>query len=126
MPAATYNITADQGSTWNPPAWIHKDSTGALVNLTGYTARMQVRESYSSEIVVLELTTENGGITLGGAAGTIAMLATAAQMAALVIPDSGAGTPPSKRFVYDFELVNGAVVKRKLQGAFIVTREVTR
>lgn len=29
MTAATYNITADQGSTWNP-TWTHKDSAGAL------------------------------------------------------------------------------------------------
>ena len=124
MSAATYNIKADQGSTWNP-TWTHKDSAGALVDLTGYAARLQVRESYASETVLLDLTTENGGITLGGVAGTIAPLATATQMAALVVADAP-GTPPARRCVYDFELVLGAVVKRKLQGTFTVSREVTR
>lgn len=124
MPAGDYNFTVGQGETWNPTLTL-TDSAGALVNLTGYTARLTIRETYASESALISLTTENGGITLGGAAGTIALLATATQTAALVVPDSP-GTPPSKRLVYDLELVTGAVVRRYLQGAFIVTREVTR
>lgn len=43
----------------------------APVDLTDYTARFQVRERPGAPEVLLDLTTENGGIVLGGLAGTI-------------------------------------------------------
>lgn len=43
----------------------------ALVDLTGMRAVMQGRLTPDSEIVLFDLTTENGGITLGGTLGTI-------------------------------------------------------
>ena len=121
----TANVVIGQGETFNPTL-TYRDDAGALVDLTGYTARMHVRESYGATSVALTLTTENSAITLGGAAGTIDLLATAAQMAALTVPDSP-GYPPSKAYVYDLELVSGAgLVTRLMRGKFTVTREVTR
>lgn len=49
--------------------WLNPDNTP--VNLTGCTAALQVRESHQAESALLELTTENGRISLGGIAGTI-------------------------------------------------------
>ena len=111
-----FDITINQGATFElTVTW--KDSTGAAINLTGYTARMQVRETYSSASTVVSLT-NGSGITLGGAAGTIAILISATTTAALTAPFSG---------VYDLELVSaGGVVTRLLQGAATVTPEVTR
>jgi len=43
----------------------------APVDLTGYAARFQARERPGAPDVLLELTTENGGVTLGGVAGTV-------------------------------------------------------
>lgn len=115
MPAGLYNITAEQGATFTRSlTW--NNSAGSPINLTGYTARMQVRQDYSSTSAVLTLTTENSGITLGGALGTIILSASATAMAALT---AGA-------YVYDLELVNGNVVTRLVQGAFAVNAEVTR
>jgi hypothetical protein len=48
--------------------WI--DENDAPYDLTGCSAAMQVR-SEDDATVYLELTTENGGIALGGTAGTI-------------------------------------------------------
>ena len=45
----------------------------------------QVKEKYSSTVKQLDLTTSNGGITLGGALGTITINATATQTA-LIVP----------------------------------------
>jgi hypothetical protein len=88
------------------------------VNLGGYTARLNVRETYSSASAILTLTTENNGITLGGAAGTITLTASATTTAALTAPFSG---------VYDLELVSGGgVVTRLLEGVATVSPEVTR
>lgn len=114
-PAGTYNIICDQGSTLDRTlTW--KDSDGVLINLTGYTARMQVRATFESTTTVLSLTTENGGITLGGALGTIQIIASATATAAI----------DPRIYVYDLELVNGTTVYRLVQGSFTVRPEVTR
>lgn len=114
-PAGTYNIVADQGATFSRTlTW--KTDAGTLVNLSGYTARMQVRATVDAPTTVLSLTTENGGITLGGALGTIALSVSATSTAAL--------TPGT--FVYDLELVSGSTVTRLVQGTFTVRPEVTR
>ncbi len=111
-----FDITINQGATFELTI-TYKDSAGTAINLTGYTARMQVRETYSSSSTVVSLT-NGSGITLGGAAGTIAILISATTTAALTAPFSG---------VYDLEIVTaGGVVTRLLQGAATVSPEVTR
>ena len=110
-----YDITIYQGTTFSTIlAW--KDETNTLVDLTGYTARLQMRENYNSSTPFLNLTTENGGIVLGGVLGTITLLASAASTAALEALEG----------VYDLEMINGSTVIRLLQGSVSVSREVTR
>ena len=94
-PAGIYNIIADQGSTFTRQlTW--NDSAGSAVDLTGYTARMDVRTSIDAAgAAVLSLTTENGRIVLGGTAGTINLSAEATATQAI---ESG-------NYVYDLELV---------------------
>jgi len=59
-----FDITINQGATFELTiTW--KDSAGTAINLTGYTARMQVRETYSSATSIVSLTNA-AGITLGG------------------------------------------------------------
>lgn len=89
---------------------------GSAVNLTGYSAQMQVRQYAESTAVALSLV--NGtGITLGGTAGTIALSAVATATSAI---EAG-------QYVYDLKLVSGAgYVTRLVQGTFTVSEEVTR
>ena len=119
MPAATYDFEIEQGATLNK-GLVWKSSTGALVNLSGYTARMQLRPSVSSDTVLLELTTENGGITLGGTAGTIDLYVGATATAAINWEGG----------VFDLEIIHpGALpddVTRIVQGTVSVSPEVTR
>jgi hypothetical protein len=112
-----YKLDIQQGATLSLTAtWT--DSTGAAVNLTGYTARMQVRSAYDATTTILSLTSGAGDITLGGSAGTIAITASATVTAALTAPWTG---------VYDLELVSGGgVVTRLLEGPATVSPEVTR
>lgn len=112
-PAATYNIICDQGATFQRQL-TYKDSAGAPINLSNYSARMQVRPTVDSTTLTLELTTQNGRITLGGAAGTIDLLVLASAMTM------------SGEYVYDLELVTGTTVVRLVQGYFTVRAEVTR
>ena len=117
--AGLYNITCQQGATlqrqltWTDPA---RDA----YNLTGYTARMQVRANTSSNTVIIALSTtagSGGTITLGGTAGTVDLL----------IPAANTTTLTAGQYVYDLELVSGGgVVTRLIEGNFKVTAEVTR
>ena len=115
-PAGIYNIIADQGATFTRQlTW--NDSSGSAVDLTGYTARMQVRTSIDAAgAATLSLTTENGRIVLGGTAGTIMLSAEATATQAVT-----AGS-----YVYDLELVSGSTVTRLVQGSFTLRGEVTR
>ena len=116
MTAGVKNIVIEQGATftWN---LIWNDSTSTPVDLTGYTARMQVRKTKASTEKLLDLTTENGGITLGGALGTIAVVASAALTEAV----------DAKSGVYDLELESASgVVKRLIEGEVTISLEVTR
>lgn len=114
MTAGTYDITIEQGSTFTRTiTW--KDENDTAVNLTGYSARLQMRESVDASSTFISLT-NGSGITLGGVAGTILIEISATDTAA--ITQSG---------VYDLELVSGAgVVTRLLQGNVILSKEVTR
>ena len=114
MSAGTWNILADEGATFSRVVtW--KNSAGALVNLTGYTAKMQIRESTDSPTVTLELSTANSKIVLGGALGTITITAQAADMNF------------SGRYVHDLELTSsGGAVTRLTMGMMIVRPEVTK
>ena len=87
MPAGLYNFLAEQGATLQRTI-LYTDSNDVATNLTGYTAAMQVRPSASSATVLLTATTENGRITLGGAAGTIDIDVDASTMEAMTISDS--------------------------------------
>jgi len=111
-----YDITLYQGATFATTlTW--KDSSDSVKDLTGYTARMQARHVVDAVSPFINLTTENGGITLGGTQGTVSLLMSAAQTSAIT---HHAG-------VYDLELMDAdGVVCRLLQGNVLINREVTR
>ena len=63
MKPGKLDFTIYQGSTFELP--LRWGTTYDYIDLTGVTAKLQIRESLESPVVILELTTENGGITLG-------------------------------------------------------------
>ena len=93
-----------------------KDSDGVVVNLTGYTAAMQVRRNVKSTDVYDSLTTENGRIVITPLEGKVD----------LVFPNATTSVYDFTRAVYDLELYIGDVVTRILEGTFVVSLEVTR
>ena len=116
-PAAQYNIVADQGSTLSRVIY-YKDPANVPVKFGGYTARMQVRPSIASSTVLLELTTENGGIELGETDGSIA----------LSVEDTITAELDEGLYKYDLELIapsSDLYVYKLLQGNFAVRSEVT-
>jgi hypothetical protein len=116
MSAARRNITIEKGATLRLN-YIWKDSTDTPVDLSGYIARMQVRKTFTSDTKLLDLTTENGAITLGGALGTISVEADATDTALI----------EAKTGVYDLELESSiGVVTRFIEGEVTIKSEVTR
>lgn len=108
-----YNITAYQGATYKLSlSWTIGDEP---VDLTNYTAAMQVRENAAATAVILDLAS-GSGITLGGTAGTIEVNVDAETME----------LTPAGNYVYDLELDSGAEVTRLIQGGFQIQPEVTR
>lgn len=114
MTPGKYNMVCPQGATFAKQLTYTIDDEP--VDLTSYAARMQVREKYTSKTFVINLTTENGGITLGDDEGTVD----------LYISDEDTSEISPKEYVYDIELISSGEVYRLLEGKFIVTPEVTR
>lgn len=110
-------LCIDQGATFRRKLVWKTGDPAQPVNLNGYSARMQIRASLTSPTVLHELTTGNGGITLGGVSGEVDLHIPASVTTAF---DWVAG-------VYDLEMIapNGDV-RRLIEGAVQVSREVTR
>jgi hypothetical protein len=71
------------GSTWTHRlAWKYQ-ADQAPIDLTGMQARMQIRENPKSETVLIDLSTENGGIAITPEAGLIDFLIDKAVTAAI-------------------------------------------
>ena len=112
---ATLDLTFPQGATWKL-ALTWRDSDNDPVNLSGYTAAMQIRRRASAP-VVLSAATGGAGITLGGVAGTVAV----------TFPATDTDDVKSGRYVYDLELTSaGGEVTRLIEGTVTVTPEVTQ
>ena len=107
----TENLLVFQGATFDQTFTL--TVSGSPVNLTNYTAAMKVRATPADD-AVLSLT-NGSGITLGGAAGTVALLITATQTTNI----------PAGRYLYDLELTSSGVVTRFIQGYFLVSGQIT-
>ncbi len=121
--ANQYNIVIEQGATYLLDI-TYKDSSGDAIDLTNYTARMEVRESYTASSPLITLASSEGGsgnasgISLGDAAGTIAIVISDSDTDELTAPASN---------VYDLELVaSNGVVTRLIEGKAAVSPGVTQ
>ena len=109
------NCQVDQNADFNMSV-TYDDATGQPINLTLYSAKMQIRAGYSEPDAVITLT-NGSGITLGGAAGTVGIKVTAAQNALLT---------GSKSYVYDLVLTSSSNVVRLVEGTYFIDPGVTR
>lgn len=114
--AQVHNITIDQGSPF-VQEFIVKNPDNSNKNLTGYTARMQFRTSYSSSTVYLDATTLNGKLLIDVPTSKVTINLTAVDTAALYF----------SAYVYDIEIVDAvSIPKRMVQGTVTINPEVTK
>ena len=115
---AVNSASTSQFTVTNPATGIYISgglATGA-VNITDYTAALQIRSLPQDATAVLSLTT-GSGITITGATGTIAVTATANQT----------GNIDEGPYYYDLEITSPTgVVTRVAQGQVVVSAQVTR
>lgn len=117
MRAGKYNTVIEQGAVFRR-SMIWKDSNNAVIDLTGYTAEMQIRQKKDSETILHTLSTSNGGITITGAQGKIDLFISADTTAEFDFTSA----------YYDLELNPGddAEKVRMLEGIISLSKEVTR
>lgn len=117
MRAGAYNIFIEAGTRFERILTWKVDAVGAPIDLTGWTARMQVRSRTDDSLLLPEFNTNlGGGITLGGIAGTIT----------LVILSVVTTLNANIFGVYHLEIVapDGEPI-RLLAGSFQIDKEVT-
>jgi hypothetical protein len=126
MRAGKYNMTCEQGTTFRRTLFIEQpdlaeDPTGntfAPFDLSGYNARMQVRRTIDTTNFLLELTTENGALTINPSTAINEIYIDVSASVTASVSTSG---------VYDIEIIDvSGVVSRVLEGEFNLSPEVTR
>lgn len=127
------NLRINQGETWS---WVYTYGGSSPVDLTGYTARMAVRDRFGGVLFAYLSTgadADGGTIALGDAAGTVTLAMTATESTGLLdslptftFPDEMAEiVKPVVTLIYDLEIISGAgVVTRILEGEILVRRSV--
>lgn len=114
--AASTDLVIDQFATFRSAFRWQTKSTGTPVNLTGYTAAMQIRRTHADATALVSLTNGNG-LTIEGTDGRVR----------IEIPASTTATLTPGRYVYDLVLTDLASKKKRLvEGVAIVDAGVTR
>ena len=132
MAAANYSFTVEQGATTDFEI-VYKDSNGTPVDLTRYTARMQLKDSIGGSSTYLTLSSSLGGdgtgLNLSGSGGLGASKPTSSGSIGIYIGHVSSSALTFKTAVYDLELISGsggtATVTRLLQGKVNLSKEVT-
>ena len=125
MAAGKYSFVIEQGATFQREL-IYQDSLGSPIDLTDYSAKMQIRPAPGSSTLFLTLSSSlNGdgtGLNLLGLYGTnpltsgsIGIVISAASSSALTFDEAA----------YDLELYSGSFVNRIIEGKVKLSKEVT-
>jgi hypothetical protein len=113
--AGQKNFEVDQNATFTFIVE-YKDNNGSPINLTGCTAKMQVRDTKGGTKLAFTLTTPAGGITIDGPNGKLTVKMTPTQTNKLFYPKSS----------YDIMITDTNTNKIKLLEGFItLSRSVT-
>lgn len=117
MTPGKLDMTILQGATFKRVIRL-ADSTPAAIDLTGSTARMQIRETIDDATPLIELTDANSRATVTDAVnGEITLL----------IADEDTAALDFVKGVYDLEIeYSDGTVDRVLEGKVKLSKEVTR
>ena len=113
--AGQKNFEVDQNATFSFVVE-YKDDNGNAIDLTGASAKMQVRDVKGGTKLAVTLTSPSGGIVINGLLGKLTVTLTPTQTNKLFYPKS----------VYDIMVIDSNVNKIKLlEGFLTLNRSVT-
>jgi hypothetical protein len=121
MSAPVYNTTIERGSTFQLTV-TYKDASSTIVNLTGWTFRMQVRQAPTSDVI---LTSEGGSPTIAidetnKATGVLVFSVTPANTTAI-----SPSTLTTAYYDIEIQKTSTGEVRRILQGKLSISPEIT-
>ncbi len=113
--AGQKNFDVDQNATFSFVVE-YKDEDGNAIDLTGASAKMQVRDVKGGSKLAVTLTSPSGGIIINGSLGKLTVTLTPTQTNKLFYPKS----------VYDIMVIDSNANKIKLlEGFMTLNRSVT-
>jgi hypothetical protein len=113
--AGQKNFEVDQNTTFSFIVE-YKDNNGLPINLTGATAKMQVRDTKGGSKLAFSLTSPSGGIVIDPTNGKLTIKITPTQTSKLFYPKSS----------YDIMITDSNANKIKLlEGFMTLSRSVT-
>lgn len=114
--AVKKNFEVDQNATFNFQIQYTEDDEVTPIDLTGASAKLQVRDTQGGSKLAFTLTSPAGGITIDGPTGTLDVKITPTQTNKLFYPKSA----------YDIMVIdtNGNKIKL-LEGFMTLSRSVT-
>jgi hypothetical protein len=128
MAAGKYSFAIEQGATVQFEIQ-YKDSSNQPIDLSGHTARMQIRPDYADNTATTyaNLTTtldpDGTGLNMSGSSGTTPLQSGSIGIYISAVSSSAFTFNEAK---YDLEIVSGSVVTRILEGCIKLRKEVTR
>jgi uncharacterized protein YcfL len=122
MAAGTANLTVEQGATYSATITVN-NANGSPYDLTGCSVASQIRQTYSSEQVLVTPT-----VTIANAeAGQISFVLSASQTASLKVKPADGPEKRTTSYVYDILVTLADSTKlRLIEGLIEVSPGVTR
>jgi hypothetical protein len=127
MPAGKYSLLIEQGTTLDIELQ-YRDSNDIPIDLTGYSGRMQIKNSYADTATTTyatlssSLSPDGTGLNFNGAnganpptSGTIGVFISAVTSSTFNFDTA----------YYDIEITTGSIVTRLLQGTIALSKQVT-
>ncbi len=114
-----YDINIVQGADINDLTIIPKESDGTAIDLTGFTARLQIRPDARSKTILDTLTTENDRITILENVDNFWEIT-------IKFPSSVTSKYSFKSATYNLEVIHGTLVDRYLQGVVNIDNDGNR
>jgi len=131
MASGKYSFVIEQGATTDFQI-VYKDSNGVFVDLSGYTAAMQIRNAKGGDTLYATLTSSLGDSYTKTSGSAFISLSgsnlTTAQVSGSIGVYIGHDVTNNFSFneaYYDLEITNGQIRTRLLEGAVKLTKQVT-
>ncbi len=126
MSAGKYSFVIEQGATFTIQL-DYKDSSANPIDLSGYSGKMQIRPTVTSDIIYLTLSSslsaDGSGLNFSGSGGLNPP--TSGTIGVIIAADTS-NTLNFDQAVYDLEIYKQSTVTRLIEGQVKLSKQVTR